>query len=254
MLDGLITAWVLFAWGAQAAVPWRLPMAGPGARRFWAAASLPLLVTGAVASLFYAQSHPDAAITAGVYPLTASPPGKLLAVLLPALALADLVTAVGWRRMEAAGWRVTAGFGLAVLLAGCWTWELLRVGEGLTSAPLPLAAAVLARLLLSLAAGEIAAPGRPVFAPAAGLALPLYWLVLPGELAGALARSGALVTLGAASVLLLAVRWIPERLRRPALAAAILLAGLALAQAASLSQSLANPMDLPALPGLPGVR
>lgn len=254
MLDGLITAWVLFAWGAQAAVPWRLPAAGPGSRRFWAAASLPLLVTGAVASLFYAQSHPDAAITSGVYPLTASTPGKLLAVLLPALALADLMTALGWRRMEDAAWRITAGFGLAFLLAGCWMWELLRVGEGLTSAPLPLAAAILCRLLLALAAGEIAAPGRPVFAVAAGLAFPLYWLLLPAALADALARSGALLTVGAASVVLLAVRWLPERLRRPALAAAILLAGLVLAQAATLSQSLADPMDLPALPGLPGVR
>lgn len=254
MLDGLITAWVLFAWGAQAAVPWRLPAAGPGARRIWGAASLPLLVTGLVASLFHIQSHPDAAIASGVYPWTASPPGKLLVVLLPALALVDLVAVFGWRRLEDTAWRINAGFGLAFLLAGCWAWELLRVGEGLPSAPLPLAAAVLCRLLLSLAAGETAAPGRPVFAPAAGLALPLYWLVLPAALADALSRSGALLTLGAASGVLLAARWLPERLRRPALAAAILLAGLVLAQASTLSQSLANPTDLPALPGLPGVR
>jgi hypothetical protein len=254
MPDGLIMAWVLFAWGAQAAVPWRLPGAGSGARRFWAAASLPLLVTGVVAALWYVQSHPDAAIAPGLYPLKASKPGRLLLVLLPALLLASLVAAVGWKKLEDAGWRIAAGFGLAFLAAASWAGELVRVGEGPESGPLPLALLVLCRLLLGLAAGEIAAPGRPLFAVAAGLAFPLYWLLLPAALADALSKSGALITLGASALVLLAARWLPERLRRPALAAAILLAGLVLAQATTLSQTLASPTMLPPMMGLPGVQ
>ncbi|HKV07021.1 MAG TPA: hypothetical protein VJ725_02715 [Thermoanaerobaculia bacterium] len=253
MPDGLIMAWVLFAWGAQAAVPWRLPGQGPGARRFWAMASLPLLIGGVVAALFYVQAHPDAAIASGLYPLKATRPGRLLLVLLPALLLAGVVTALGWKKLEDAGWRIAAGFGLAFLAAASWAAELVRIGEGPESAPLPLALLVLCRLLLGLAAGEIAAPGRPLFAVAAGLAFPLYWLLLPANLANALTKSGALVTLGASALVLLTARWLPERLRRPALGAAILLAGLVLAQATMLSQTLASPTMLPPM-DLPGVR
>lgn len=251
MLDGLIMAWVLFAWGTQAAVPWRLPGAESRARRLWTFAAVPLLVLGTLAAFWYVESHPDAAIARDLFPLRSSRPGRALLVLLPALALAGLVTAAGWRRLEAAGWRIAAAFGLAFLAAASWASELVRAGEGPPSAPPVLAVLVACRLTLALAAGEIAAPGRPLLAVAGGLALPTYWLLLPVELAELLAGKGQLFTLGAAAVLLVAARWVPPRLRRPALAGGILLAGLFLARAADLSQTLGTPTLSPLFP-LPG--
>jgi hypothetical protein len=67
----------------------------------------------------------------------------------------------------------------------------------------------------------------------------------------ALVRTGAPLTAGAAAALFLAARWLPASLRRPALAAATLLAGLFFAQAAALSQDLAGPVFSP-MPPLPG--
>src|SRR4051812_9604339 len=104
MTGGLLFAWILVAWGAQAVVPWRLAALDPERRRPWVPALLPLLVTGALAAVGIVQLHPDAALVQGLYPLGASGLGRGLAVLLPALALADILIAIGWRRMEAAGW------------------------------------------------------------------------------------------------------------------------------------------------------
>ncbi|HEV8578495.1 MAG TPA: hypothetical protein VGX68_05375 [Thermoanaerobaculia bacterium] len=239
MLDGLILGWLLLAWGAQAVVPWRLASAGPEQRRRWPLSLLPLLTGGALGALLYARSHADAAVAQGLYPLTASVPGRVLAVLFAALALAAVVALAGRRRLEDAGWRIAAAFGLAFLLAASWAGELLRTGEGPASEPLPLAALAALRALVALGAAESAAPGRPRLAGAAGLALPLYGLLLPARLAGLLWRQGQALTLGAATLLLLTARWLPASLRRPALAGATLLAGAFLAQAADLSRQLA---------------
>jgi len=239
LLDGLLLAWVLLAWGAQAVVPWRLPRVEAGRRRPWAVALLPLLVTGAIAILFYVLDHPDAAVVHDLYPLAASRTGRLLAVLLPALALVDLVATLGGTRFEPVAWRLVAGFGLTFLLVASWTGELLRIGEGPESGLIPLAILTGLRLLLSLAAAETLAPGRPVLAPFAGAGLALYVLLLPGPLAQALWRQPVIFTLGAAVLLLLAARWLPASLRRWTLGAATLLAGIFLAQAAQLSQGLA---------------
>jgi hypothetical protein len=239
MLDGLLLAWVLLAWGAQAVVPWRLPRVDPGRRRPWAVALLPLLATGAIALFIHVLGHPDAAMAHDLYPLAASRTGRLLAVLFPALALADLVAAAGGSRFEPAAWRLAAGFGLTFLLAASWTGELLRIGEGLEGGLIPLALLTGLRLLLSLAAAETLAPGRPVLSPFAGAGLVLYYLLLPAPLAQALWRQPAIFTLGAAAILFLAARWLPASLRRWTLGAATLLAGIFLAQAAKLSQALA---------------
>jgi hypothetical protein len=220
-------------------VPWRLAGLEPDRRRPWALGLLPLLASGALAAFAYAGRHPDAAVEQALYPLRASLTGILLAVLLAALALVDLVAAQGWRRFEPAAWRLAAGFGLALLLAASWAGELMRIGEGPESALLPMAVLTVLRLLLALAAAETLAPGQPVFAPFAGAALPLYVLLLPAQLARALWGSPAAFTLGAAAVLFLAARWLPASLRRWALGAATLLAGLLLAQTALLSQRLA---------------
>jgi hypothetical protein len=238
MLDGLLLAAVLFAWGTQATVPLKLPGASPAARRLWAYAALPLLVAGALAATAYVRLHPEAAVAQGLFPFLASKPGRVLAILLAALFLADLVTAFGWRRLEDSGWRIAAGFGLAGLAAASWVGELVRTGEGPPSPGSALAAAAACRLLLALAAGEIVSPGRPLFAAAAGLALPVYWLVLPAPLSADLAQGRQQVALGAAALLLLAARWVPAVLRRPTLAAGVLLASLFLARVATRSQFL----------------
>ncbi|MEO6195676.1 MAG: hypothetical protein ABIS20_21860 [Thermoanaerobaculia bacterium] len=238
MTGGLLLAWLLLSWGAQAAVPWRLAAVDPERRRPWVPALLPLLVTGALAAVALVQLQPDAALAQGLYPLGASGLGRGLAVLLPALALADILIAIGWRRMEAAGWKIAAGFGLAFLLAATWAAELMRTGEGPASAPLAFIALVLLRMLLALGTAEALTPGRPLLAAAAGLALPLYALLLPAPLAHALGAHGQWLTLAAASLLLLGARWLPPTLRRPALLGGTLLAGLYLGQATHLSQGL----------------
>jgi hypothetical protein len=116
----------------------------------------------------------------------------------------------------------------------------MRVGEGPPSAPIPLVLLAILRLLLALGAAEVLAPGRPALAPVAGLALPLYVLLLPAGVAELVWRGHAL-TLAAAAALFLASRWLPATLRRPALAGAALLAGLLLAATADLSQGLGSP-------------
>jgi hypothetical protein len=238
MTGGLLLAWLLLSWGAQTVVPWRLAALDPERRRPWVPALLPLLVTGALAAFGVVQFHPDAALVQGLYPLGASGLGRVLAVLLPALALADILIAIGWRRMETAGWKIAAGFGLAFLLAATWAAELMRTGEGPASAPAAFIALVFLRMLLALGAAEALAPGRPLLAAAAGLALPLYALLLPAPLAHALGAHGQWLTLAAASLLLLGARWLPPALRRPALLGGTLLAGLYLGQATRLSQGL----------------
>jgi hypothetical protein len=242
-LDGLLLAWLLLAWGGQALLPWRL--AGlPERRRAWAFVPLALLVAGALAAFFLVQRHPDAAVVQGLYPLGASSAGRLTAVLFTAVALADSLLLAARRSLEQAGWRIAAGFGLAFLLAASWAMELLRAGEGPASRPVALALLAALRALISLASAETLALERPRFAMAAGLALPFHLLLLPAALAQALGRHGQWFTLGAAALLFLGARWLPGSLRRPALVAATLLAGLYFGEAAWLSQAVASPGEV----------
>jgi hypothetical protein len=250
-LDGLLFSTLLLALGAQSAIPWRLAGLGPEPRKRGALALLPLLVAGALAAFLILQSHPDAALTQGLYPPGASSVGRVLAVLFGAVALADALLATGWRSLEPAGWRLAAAFGAALLLAATWAAELLRTGEGPASAPAVFLALVLLRALVALGAAESLAPGRPLLAVAAGLALPLYALLLPATLAHALAAHGQWLTLAAAALLLAGARWLPLNLRRPALLAGALLAGLYFGQATRLSATLAVP-PLPPMRSLPG--
>jgi hypothetical protein len=253
MLDGLLLAFLLLAWGAQALTPWRLPGVAAERRRPWAYLTLPLLIVSALAALHFAQTHPDAAVYQGLYPLWLSRLGRVLSILFPALAVANLVAMIGWRRMEDIGWRINAGFGLVFLLAASWAGELMRTGEGPESAPVALAFLVVLRTLLALGVAEALAPGRPVFAVMAGAALPFYYLLLPSAVAAVLGRSGQGITLGAASLLLLTARWLPQGLRRIALIGAALLVGLLIARAGDLSQALSGqPLEpMPELPGVP---
>jgi hypothetical protein len=236
--DGLLLGWMLLAWGAQAVLPWRLAGLAPERRRLGALALLPLLLTGGLAAFLYATRHPDAAVVQGIFPLGASRLGRALAVLFPALAVADLLLLFTWRRLEASGWRIAAGFGLVFLLAATWAAELIRAGEGPASALFALILLTLLRALLALGAAEALAPGRPVLAAAAAPSLLLYGLLLPALLARDLGAHGQWLTLAAAALLLLGARWLPTPLRRPALAGAALLAGLYLGEAARLSVEL----------------
>ena len=149
------------------------------------------------------QGHPDAALAQGLYPLGRLDRGPGLAVLFAAVALAGALLAAGWRSLEPAGWRLAAAFGLALLLAATWAAELLRTGEGPASA-----LGVLRRSWSSCARWSPWAPPRPslpagpLLAVAAGLALLLYGLLLPAQLARALAAHGQWLTLAAAALLL----------------------------------------------------
>jgi len=250
-MSGLLAAIVLVAWGGQAVAPWRLRRGNEAARRLWGHAALPLLLTGTLAALLYVRDRPDAALAAGLSPLLATLPGRILTLLLAALLGADLILALGKGRVEDLGWPLAATLSLLFLAAASLGAELLRVGEG-QRGPLPLLfAAAGCRLLVTLGAGEAVAPGRPLLAALAGLALPLYFLCLPPRLAHTLVAGGSWLTLAAAAVLFLAARWLPASLRRPTVIAAALLAGLFFAQAGDLSQVL--PSDpLPPLQPLPG--
>jgi hypothetical protein len=253
-MNGLLLATLLVAWGSQAVVPWRLRRPGEttaAARQLWGHAALPLLLGGALAALLYVHERPDAAIAAGLSPIFATLPGKILVLLLAAVLGADLVLALGKGRVENLGWPLAATLSLLFLAAATLATELLRVGEG-QRGPLPLLfAAAGCRLLVALGAGEGLAAGRPLFALASGLALPLYYLCLPRPLEQAIAGGGYWLTLVAATALFLVARWLPVSLRRPTVLAAALLAGIFFAQAGDLSQILPAP-PIPPMPTLQG--
>ena len=251
MRDGLILAVLMVAWGAQVALSARIPGVEPERRRLWALAVPVLLLLGGAAALLYARLHPDETLAAGLFPLKSSTPGRLLAVLFPSLLGAAVVACLGWRKMENAGWRILAGFGFAFLALASVALELLRAGESRVGPLAVLLTAAFCRLLVAAGAGEAVSPGRPLLALLAGLGLAAYWLVLPAGVVGVLKQSGHLFTSGAAVLLFLGARWVPPRLRRPALAGAVLLAGLFLAAAAEISQSLATQINIDPLPPMP---
>jgi len=256
-MGSLLLALILVVWGAQAVAPWRLRRGNSpdpsAARRRWGHAALPLLLAGALAALLYVHDRPDAALGSGLMPILATLPGRLLVLLLAALLVADLILALGKSRIETLGWPLAAVLGLLFLAAASLAGELLRVGET-ARGPLSLfLAAAACRLLITLAAGEVLAPGprRPLLALPAGLALPFYLFCLPRPLQAALAAGGEWITLAAASLLLLLAPWLPASLRRITLIAGVLLAALVLSHAGDLSQTLPVP-PLPPMPPLPG--
>jgi hypothetical protein len=278
LLDAVLLFVVLVAWGAQAMVPWRLAAAaqtsaaqphhapdqdaaaaaapapararaeGAGVeavtRRLWRLAGFPLAIAGLVAALVLADRNPDAAVAAHLVPLLASPPGRLLAVLVPALLASSLIAGLAGGRLDGAGQRIAAALALAACAAESRAGELLRAGEGPSSPAAGLVLLVACRLALTLAAGELLAPGRPRWAAPGGLALLAYLALLPGELRGVLWSQGLPLTCGAAALLLVAARWLPGALRRLALAAGLLLAAIVLAQAGHVSQALAPTLEI----------
>jgi hypothetical protein len=260
LLDALCLIAVLMGWGAQAAVPWRLAAALPlmgesgasaaapagaaaGSWRAWRLAAMPLAVAGLVAAAALASRNPDATVAGHLMPLTASTPGRLLAVLVPAMLGAVLVGSLAGRRLDRQGLRLVAAFGAVTLGAAAWAGELLRTGEGPVSPGWRLLLLASCRLVIALAAGEILASGRPLWSAAAGVALAVYLPLLPATLRGLLWAEDLQLTCAAAALLLAAARWLPPALRRPALATGVLLAAIVLAQAGRVSQTLATGIE-----------
>jgi hypothetical protein len=124
-------------------------------RRLWRAAALPLALAGLLAAYELGDRNPDAAIATGLVPLMASVPGRLLAVLVPALLVAALLGGLGGDRLGVAGERLTAALGLAACAAAAWAGELLRAGEGPESSEPRFLLLIGCRLALMLAAGEL---------------------------------------------------------------------------------------------------
>jgi hypothetical protein len=276
LLDALLLFVLLVTWGAQVTVPRRLaasaraassrhapdqdtaPAASPAparapaeaaavqpaAGRLWRLTGSPLAIAGLVAGLVLADRNPDAAIAAHLVPLLASTPGRLLAVLAPALLAGSLIASLAGGRLEDAGQRIAAALALAACAAASWAGELLRAGDGPSSPPAGLVLLVVCRLALTLAAGELLAPGRARWAAPGAVALLAYLALLPSELRGVLSSQGLPLTCGAAALLLMAARWLPGALRRLALAPGLLLAAIVLAQAGHVSQALAPAIEI----------
>lgn len=249
-LTAAVLAWNLVAFGLHALAPFRLVDADPQRRRLWALAAPVLLGTSAVLTFFAVARRPDEALAWGLTdPLHGSLPARLLAVVLAAVVLTDVLVACGWRRLEPAGWRLAGSLGVVGALAHAFGSELLRIGWG-PAAPLPwLAAATLLRLPLSLAAAELALGPPRLWVPLAGPGLVAATRLWPASARGALGTDT--LTLIAAAVLLVAARFVPPALRRAAGVAGLVLAVLFLARAAEVSRILGGSGTLPELLGGP---
>jgi hypothetical protein len=238
LLDPLLLLLVLVGWGAQAIVPWRRDAMGARFLRGWRVAAVPLAVAAVVAAYALADRNPDATIAAHLVPLRASLAGELLVLLAGAQLLAALLTSLGSERLDRTSWQIAAALGLATCAAAAWAGEELRLGGGPLSSGFFMALLVACRLALTLAAGELLTPGRSRWAAPCGLGVAAYTFLLPHDLRVELLHQGLLLTFGAAAVLLLVARWLPPALRRPALGTGLLLAAIALTQAAHISQDL----------------
>lgn len=241
MIEVLLTAWILLAWGAQAVAPWRAASVPRPESRPWALAALPLLASGAWCALRLLQSHPDAALARGLGGFGVSPVPKAAALFFGALALSALLAWVAGPKLEPAGWRIIALIGALFLFVVSFAGELLRIGETRPGPIWALFGLGLCRFLIACGAGEALAPGSPAaarLAPLAAFALPAYLLLLPRAFAGVLLAHQGWLPFAMGSLLFGAARWLPARLRRPALAAAALLAGAALSLAAELTRHL----------------
>lgn len=239
--------------GLHVLVPWRLAREVGGAsgplaeasgpmpeladrRRLWALIATPLLLAAALAGLFTLGVRLDAALAWGLsWPPRSLPSLALVAAGL-SVGLANLLLLAGHRKLEPAGWRIAAGLGGALLVAASLAGELLRLGRGPGAGLAGIACGALVRVALALAAGEAAAGKVRGFATMAGLALPFLLTALATPVEATLGAD--FLTLGAATLLLLAARFLPASLRRTAAFAGILLAALFLDRTGDLSTAL----------------
>jgi hypothetical protein len=232
-VTGVVAAFAaLLAPGAHAVIPARLAHR-PAGRRPWVLAALPHLMAALVAVVGWLRLHPDPLLGVGwgTDPLTTLT-GRSALLLVAALALADLLALLAFRRFgaEATAWRWLSVFAVPALAAGSLFLEIVRVGHGPRTTAGALALAASCRGAAALGAGEALAPcERPLWTLAAGLLLPLYPLALPGAIREMLIAEGGLFPLAAAAILFLVARWLPPRLWRPAVLAAAALTAFLLA-------------------------
>jgi hypothetical protein len=243
----LVLQWVVL--GLHVVVPWQLARTAAEALRspaapetgkadprwLWAMAATPLLLGAALAGLFSVGTRIDAALAWGIrWPPTSVP---AIAILLSGLAVGvgDLLLLAGHRRLEPAAWRVAAILAALLLVAASVGGELLRLGRGPAAGLGAILGAALCRVPLALAAGEAAAGRVRWLAPLAGAVLPCTLLAFSAPMRAGLGPD--VLTLGAASLLLLAAPFLPLALRRPAAFAGILLAALFLDRTGDLQAS-----------------
>jgi hypothetical protein len=241
-----VMAFNLVVFGAHAVVPFRLATAGEAWRRSWALAAPLALVASFIATAAAIARRPDEAIAWGLtHPITGSQPARMIAVVLAALLVADLVAAAGWRRLEPAAWRVLGALGVLAALLHTLGSELLRIGWGPGAAQSVLLAGVALRLPLALAAGELVAGPPRWWVPLAGPALVAATRLWPVSLRVSLADDR--LTLLVAALLLVAARFVPVSLRRVAGLAGLVLAVLFLARAGEVSRILGGTERVPAM-------
>ncbi len=244
-MSALALAFGLLVLGLHVVLPWKLARAGSAdnRKRLWALLATPLLLAAALAGLYTLREHVDAALAWGLGWPPASLPACLLLVAAGAVGVADLVLLAGFRQLEPVGWKVAAGLAATLLFAASFAGELLRVGRGPAAGLAGLALVALGRVALALAAGEAASGPVRAMAPLAGVAFPLSLIGFSAPVRGALGAD--LLTLGSASLLLLGARFLPASMRRPAVAAGILLAALFLDRTGDISAALEPSSKIP---------
>ena len=250
MSEAPLLAIALVAWGSHAAAPLAVRDDLP-ARTRWRWLALPLGGAAALALALTLATDPDRALAAGLGPLPIGTPRTgFLSFALFLLLATDSLVAAGGEKLGRKGFTLAGIVGLVALVPSSWIYELLRAGEGPTGSLPWLIAATVARILLALAAGELLAPGRPRWAALAPIAIPLSFFSLPAAVRSILVAGGDPATYLAAAVLLTASRWLPERFRKVALGAGVVLTAIALARAATASAALAGTEIIPLPPGL----
>ncbi len=244
MLDALLILFALVVWGGHVVVPWRLAGQPAENQQPWRLAALPTLLAAALVFFTQLALYPDRAIAGG---LATFPQGngfsRLLTLLFLATLATDLLMFLAGPRLEKLGWRLAAFAALPLLFTLGLAAEVMRIGQGPLGEPLLVWSAVLARTVIALAAGELCLRQRPLWSPLAALAVPLYLVSLPRPLRAGLWELGLGMTVLAATFLLLIARWLPQRYRRPALGAGLLLIALLFSQAATLSEALSGAMS-----------
>jgi len=234
----------LGVFGLHAVAPFRLATAPDPRRRWWAMTALPALLAAVVVTAILVTRRPDEAIAWGLAePLRGSVPSRWISLCVLALIVVDLLLATGWRRFEAGAWRLVGVFGVLGALAHTLGSEMLRNGSAPLPATLPLFAAAVLRVPLTLAAGELALGPPRLWTPIAG---PALWLATRLWTPDMWVGLGAIRwTLLAAALLLLVSRFVPSSLRRATGAAGLVLAALALAQSAEVGRILGGNDMLP---------
>ena len=254
-MNALLMAFQMLVLGLHVVAPWRLARPGTPAqatptsatdpKRIWALTATPLLLAGAIAGVFSLGVHIDAALAWGLIWPPTTLPALALTFAAAATAATDLVLLAGFRRLEPAGWRIAAAVAMGLLIAASFAGEILRVGRGPVAGLSGLLLAALCRVPLALAAGEAATGPVRLSAPLAGVMLPLSLVGFSAPVRAALGAD--LMTLGAAATLLLAARFLPSSLRRPAVFAGVLLAALFLDRSGELSAALEPASTIPDL-------